>query len=240
MPRNPKAKKKQKEKKAKASQNSTSQKPSKQAPNNSKASEKAKKKESKRERKQRMKKEYEELKKNLEQSGYYVREMGGDGNCLFRSVSDQIEGNENNFKYYRQICCEFMKNNKEQFKPFIDDSTTIERYIEKMSKNKEWGGNLEINALSNALEANFYIYDCELKKMLNNKIFDKPKHVITILYYDGSHYNSLRKLSEITKEELENKNKHKDDESSEESSEDEDDLNEEEEELQKKFSCLEI
>ena len=28
--------------------------------------------------------------------------MGGDGNCLFRSVADQIEGNENNHAFYRK------------------------------------------------------------------------------------------------------------------------------------------
>jgi hypothetical protein len=39
----------------------------------------------------------EKIKNELESLGYYVIEVKGDGNCLFRSVSEQIEGDENNY-----------------------------------------------------------------------------------------------------------------------------------------------
>ena len=38
----------------------------------------------------------EEFIKDLEKIGYFIREVGGDGNCLFRSVSDQMDNTEKN------------------------------------------------------------------------------------------------------------------------------------------------
>ena len=44
----------------------------------------------------------EEFIKDLEKIGYFIREVGGDGNCLFRSVSDQLDNTEKNYKKYSQ------------------------------------------------------------------------------------------------------------------------------------------
>ena len=49
----------------------------------------------------------EKFKKHLESLGYFIREVRGDGNCLFRSVSEQMEGNENNYKEYREKCINY-------------------------------------------------------------------------------------------------------------------------------------
>ena len=156
-----------------------------------------------------------EFKKELKTLGYYIREVEGDGNCLFRSVCEQLEGNENDYQKYRDICIDYMKSNKEEFQPFIEDDQTIDEYIEEMSKDKEWGGNLEIYSLSKALKVNFYIYIYQ-HPIYIVKNFDAPKYNIMLTYHDGKHYNSLRKLEEKTEEE---KNK-EDNSSGEEDSED--------------------
>ena len=156
-----------------------------------------------------------EFNKELKTLGYYIREVDGDGNCLFRSVCEQLEGNENDYQKYRDICIDYMKSNKEEFQPFIEDDQTIDEYIEEMSKDKEWGGNLEIYSLSKALKVNFYIYIYQ-HPIYIVKNFDAPKYNIMLTYHDGKHYNSLRKLEEKTEEE---KNK-EDNSSGEEDSED--------------------
>jgi len=71
-------------------------------------------------------------------------EIKGDGNCLFRAFSDQIEGCENNFSFYRKSAIDYMKENDHHFKFFIEDDETFEDYIEDMIKDWTWGGNLEI------------------------------------------------------------------------------------------------
>ena len=150
----------------------------------------------------------EKFKKNLESLGYFIREVGGDGNCLFRSVSEQVEGNEHNFQEYREKCVNYMKENKDDFAPFIEDDEPFDKYVERMSQNGEWGGNLEIYGLSKILEANFYIYILD-QPMYIVKNFEKPKKNIMLTYHEGKHYNSLRKLEEKNKEDKEKEEKRK-------------------------------
>ena len=150
----------------------------------------------------------EKFKKHLETLGYFIREVGGDGNCLFRAVCEQMEGNENNYAEYREKCVNYMKENKDTFQPFIEDDEPIDKYIERLSKNTDWGGNLEIYALSMLLEANFYIYIHE-HPMYIVKNFEKPKKNVMLTYHDGKHYNSLRKLEEKTKDDKEKEEKKK-------------------------------
>ena len=170
----------------------------------------------------------EKFKKHLESLGYFIREVEGDGNCLFRSVSEQMEGNENNYQEYRDKCVDYMKENKDEFAPFIEDDEPIDKYIDRMSENKEWGGNLEIYALSKILEANFYIYIHE-HPMYAVKNFEKPKKNIMLTYHDGKHYNSLRKLEEKNKEDKEKEEKKKKEKENEGEEEDEEGNEEEDE-----------
>ena len=121
-----------------------------------------------------------------------------------------------------------MKENKDTFAPFIEDDEPIDKYIDRMSKNKEWGGNLEIYALSMVLEANFYIYIHE-HPMYIVKNFEKPKKNIMLTYHDGKHYNSLRKLEEKSKEDKEKEEKRKKEKESENNDENEEGEGEEEE-----------
>ena len=190
----------------------------------------------------------EKFKKHLESLGYFIREVRGDGNCLFRAVSEQMEGNENNFVEYREKCINYIKENKDTFAPFIEDDEPIDKYIERMSKNSEWGGNLEIYALSMVLEANFYIYIHE-HPMYIVKNFEKPKKNVMLTYHDGKHYNSLRKLEEKNKEDKEKEEKRKkekenetneENEESEDNEEDEKDVNDDINDLIKKVDTLNI
>ena len=157
----------------------------------------------------------EEFVKDLEKLGYFIREVGGDGNCLFRSVSDQMDNTEKNHKLYREICIDYMKKNQDEFAPFIEDDETYDKYLERMGEDGEWGGNLEIYALSKALNANFYIY-----------IHKHPMYIVN--NFEEKHYNSLRKLEEKNNEDKEKEEKRKKEKL--ENGDDKDDNDEEEEE----------
>ena len=76
-----------------------------------------------------------------------------------------------------------MKEHKDEFIPFLDEEEPIDQYIEKISKNAEWGGNLEIFALSMALEANFCIYIHE-QPCYVVKNWDKPKNNVMLTYHN--------------------------------------------------------
>ena len=215
MPKKKKQTKKQKqkkwEKKQQKNQNQNNNQNNNNNKNNNKINNYQKKKEKNQYRKKRNKRRDEideEFIKELEKLGYFIREVGGDGNCLFRSVSDQMDNTEKNYKEYRSRCIEYMVQNKDEFINFLEDDEPFDKYIQRMSEDGEWGGNLEIYALSRLLNANFYIYIFKQPMYVVNN-FDKPKKNILMTYHDGKHYNSLRKLEEKSKEDKEKEEKRK-------------------------------
>ncbi len=235
MPKKKKQTKKQKqkkwEKKQQKNQNQNNNQNNNNNKNNNKINNYQKKKEKNQYRKKRNKRRDEideEFIKELEKLGYFIREVGGDGNCLFRSVSDQMDNTEKNYKEYRSRCIEYMVQNKDEFINFLEDDEPFDKYIQRMSEDGEWGGNLEIYALSRLLNANFYIYIFKQPMYVVNN-FDKPKKNILMTYHDGKHYNSLRKLEEKSKEDKEKEEKRKK-EKKEENEEDEKEENENDEE----------
>lgn len=235
MPKKKKQSKRQKqkkwEKKQQKNQNQNNNQNNNNNKNNNKINNYQKKKEKNQYRKKRNKRRDEideEFIKELEKLGYFIREVGGDGNCLFRSVSDQMDNTEKNYKEYRSRCIEYMVQNKDEFINFLEDDEPFDKYIQRMSEDGEWGGNLEIYALSRLLNANFYIYIFKQPMYVVNN-FDKPKKNILMTYHDGKHYNSLRKLEEKSKEDKEKEEKRKK-EKKEENEEDEKEENENDEE----------
>ena len=130
------------------------------------------------------------LKQQLRPFGLEVREITGDGNCLFRAISDQMTGSENMHSEYRNLACEFMSNNSEDFAPFVEDDQTFESYISSMKNTSTWGGNMELQALSLVLEVNIKIHmvDRPIWEIKNNNAW----RFIHLSYHDGDHYNSVR------------------------------------------------
>lgn len=48
--------------------------------------------------------------------GMRIKEMEGDGNCLFRAVSDQVyNGNQEHHEMIRQACMDYIEAEKEFF-----------------------------------------------------------------------------------------------------------------------------
>lgn len=67
--------------------------------------------------------EVQNLNKELEPLGLQVKLIKGDGNCLFRSVADQLDGDQSKHNIYRQKTVQFITSQKEMFEPFIYDET---------------------------------------------------------------------------------------------------------------------
>jgi OTU domain-containing protein 3 len=102
-----------------------------------------------------------DLAKFEEQLGVYglrLKIVKGDGNCLFRTLADQIEGREDNYMTYRQRIVEFITVNREYFEPFIEDDEKFDDYVKDMMKDAVWGGNLEIQAFSMLYQRNVVIH----------------------------------------------------------------------------------
>eukprot|EP01080_Neovahlkampfia_damariscottae_P001729 gene1729-498_t len=124
----------------------------------------------------------------LNQLGLSIKNIHGDGNCLFRSVSDQIEKDQEKYPNVRHKTVNFIKTNRENFEPFIYDET-FEEYIDRMKQDGEWGGNLELQAISNAYQKNIKVY--QYNAPILQIFFHDKAETIHLSYHNGDHYNSV-------------------------------------------------
>ena len=65
-----------------------------------------------------------------------------------------------------------------------------------MSKNGIWGGDLEINAISNCYKCNVVVYQ-DHRPNIELQNFPKENRVIRLAYFGSCHYNSVRGKSQI-------------------------------------------
>lgn len=119
-----------------------------------------------------------------------------DGNCLFRSIADQIYGDSNKHSDLRQRVIKYMKENEEYIKLFIDDDSTFDDYVELMSSDGEWGDNVELFCLSQVCHINIVVHQVEgprfVIKYESNDINDNNNKIAHISYHGACHYNSVR------------------------------------------------
>ena len=135
----------------------------------------------------------------LAPKGIFMRDVEGDGNCLFRSISDQIEGSEGNHRYYRDLALAHIKNNEEVFKLFLLEDETLDEYIKDMDEDGTWGGHFELVALSEALNCNFCLHMKEQEPVIIHGCLSDPKKKVRIYhlaYHVDEHYSSVRKLGD--------------------------------------------
>mmetsp|Transcript_511 Transcript_511/g.861 ORF Transcript_511/g.861 Transcript_511/m.861 type:complete len:290 (-) Transcript_511:2754-3623(-) len=143
--------------------------------------------------------EFFKLKQQLKNFGLRIKEISGDGNCLFKAVSDQLIGSEDLHKEYRELACNYMQAHKEYFSPFVEDDWDFDDYVMKMRKEGTWGGNMELQALSLCLEVNIkiHMFGRPLWEISN---FAQDRGCIHLSYHDGDHYNSVRLMTDTHQE----------------------------------------
>ena len=110
------------------------------------------------------------------------------------------------YKKLRITAASYIKDNKEDFEPFLfaDDfslAKDIDSYCKEIEETAIWGGEMEITAISRALDVQVEIYSnrSPTPLVINPKLTNKDEEsVIRLAYYQhlyglGQHYNSLYK-----------------------------------------------
>ena len=68
-----------------------------------------------------------------------VTQIIGDGNCLFRSIADIVDKDQEKHPRYRRLATQHLILNKRQFEEFVTTtSCTFEQYISKMQQDGTW------------------------------------------------------------------------------------------------------
>lgn len=128
-----------------------------------------------------------------------INEINPDGNCLFGAVAHQMrlrDGKQYTVDELRKVAMEEMKDNPALFVPFLPDGETLETYGKKMTKNGEWGGELEIRAMARALGRQIWVhrYNLPIVKMGQDEVKDETG-ALHLTFHEhqyslGEHYNS--------------------------------------------------
>ncbi|XP_027083368.1 OVARIAN TUMOR DOMAIN-containing deubiquitinating enzyme 6 [Coffea arabica] len=122
--------------------------------------------------------------------GLEVKKMLEDGNCLFRAVADQVYGDSELHDLVRQMCIDYMERERDHFSQFITEGFTS--YCKRKRRDKVYGNNVEIQALSEMYNRPIHIYSYTTEPINifhGNYNTDTPP--IRLSYHHGNHYNSL-------------------------------------------------
>lgn len=162
----------------------------------------------------------DDLRKVIEADGTKsIIEMSADGNCLFRSLSDQLYYDYGNRHVeVRDDVVDYMEDHKDDFVVFLvlddqddsdnrdsgsandNDATDFESYCHAMRQDGTWGGNLELVAASKVYRRNITVYSSSLAAFTIHYDGDSYSSGPDLLlsYHDNDHYNSIR-MNNISK-----------------------------------------
>ncbi|KAI8992808.1 hypothetical protein BD414DRAFT_535386 [Trametes punicea] len=90
----------------------------------------------------------------LRQLGLYAAHTIGDGNCLFRALSDQLYGTPSYHLKLRQDICDWIEAHKERYAPFVEDERGLEHHLSCMRQPATYGGHLELSAFAHMTKRN--------------------------------------------------------------------------------------
>ncbi|OWZ19240.1 OTU ovarian tumor-like cysteine protease [Phytophthora megakarya] len=128
--------------------------------------------------------------------GWEVAPIRKDGNCLFRSLSDQLYGHERRHLELRRRLVDFINLERVHFEPFVAGEG-VEEYCARLREAGAWGGHPELIAASRLLGVTILVHTGPVKRLRIDT--DKFAHTkegkgMTInLLLKHDHYSSLRK-----------------------------------------------
>ncbi|KAF4664429.1 hypothetical protein FOZ61_000816 [Perkinsus olseni] len=140
--------------------------------------------------------------KKLAEAGLRIREVQNDGNCMFRSFADQLgydADGPKDYKNARKAAVQYIRRHESISEPFMEPGVTTAVYSQRMQNDKVWGGNIELQALSQHYRVNVVVlqlsqhaYEASELQMIEMKNFDDSAPCVLLSYHDGLHYNSVR------------------------------------------------
>lgn len=155
--------------------------------------------------------------------GLRIQQIPPDGHCLYRSLEDQLQrlpaevaqppaaaeqagGEEElNFLVLRQRAAEWMRAHAEEFKPFVlkedaatagDGDDAFDAYCREVETTAAWGGQVELQALAQALQSHILVYSAGLPVVELGEEFKGTGRTLRLCYLRhayglGEHYESV-------------------------------------------------
>ncbi|KAI0338615.1 cysteine proteinase [Trametopsis cervina] len=97
------------------------------------------------------------LTEQLRALGLYAASTLGDGNCLFRALSDQLYGSDTFHLKLRQEICNWIETHNTRYAPFVDDERGLAVHLQCMRQPATYGGHLELSAFAHMTRRNIKV-----------------------------------------------------------------------------------
>lgn len=134
----------------------------------------------------------------LQALGLKLREVPGDGNCLFRALGDQLEGHSRAHLRLRQETVDYMKSHRQDFEPFVEDDVPFEQHLSNLSQPGTFAGNDAIVAFARSQQIKVVIHQLNTPLWEINGSEKLQCRELHIAYRYGDHYDSVRKIGDNT------------------------------------------
>ncbi|XP_011084314.1 OTU domain-containing protein DDB_G0284757 isoform X1 [Sesamum indicum] len=121
----------------------------------------------------------------------------GDGNCQFRSLSDQIYRSPDHHKFVREQVVNQLKSRAELYEDYVP--MAYSDYLKKMSKNGEWGDHITLQAAADWFGIKIFVITsfkdtCYIEILPQSQ---KSNRTIFLSFWAEVHYNSIYPLGEL-------------------------------------------
>lgn len=138
------------------------------------------------------------FKDKLRQKRLAIKEIGGDGNCLFRAFADQLYADQDQHPFIRQVCMDYIETERDFYKNFVvGGNSRFNEYMARKRTEGVWGDDLEIQALSEIYDRPIEIYAYSAEPMRTfHEVNQNNRTPIRLSYHGASHYNSVKKITQ--------------------------------------------
>lgn len=144
------------------------------------------------------------MKIQLEKLGLVLKEVEGDGNCLFRALSDQLHGTPEKHGQLRSQVVNYIRLHRDDFEPFhSDENVPFDQHLELLEQDGTYAGNDSLVAFARHYQVTICIH--QLNEPLwqihgkqnpeESSSGDLPE--LHISYHNGDHYNSVRRPGQL-------------------------------------------
>ncbi|AFR97969.2 hypothetical protein C343_06123 [Cryptococcus neoformans C23] len=133
------------------------------------------------------------VKSEISRLGLTLRDVQGDGNCLFRCLSDQLYGTEKRHAEIRKVVCDYLDSHKETMEgfvvPFMKEGEKYEGYVQRMRQSKQFGSHIEIQAAAR-------IFQRDIRVVMSTASFTIPWRAESSCFFGDRKYDAKLDLPE--------------------------------------------
>eukprot|EP00878_Enallax_costatus_P007209 GHUV01007553.1.p1 GENE.GHUV01007553.1~~GHUV01007553.1.p1 ORF type:complete len:338 (+),score=81.02 GHUV01007553.1:294-1307(+) len=137
--------------------------------------------------------EQQRLDQRLMRLNLVVQFSYGDGNCQFRSVSEQLYGTQEHHAFVRQIAVDHIRHHPEEYQAFLGED--FHYYCAGMAQLGTWGDELTLRAVCDSFGVVVHVVTSEQHNwyLRYNPLKLKSTVEVFLTYIAPIHYNSLRR-----------------------------------------------